>query len=527
MAVEIAFIGMLVVSAIVAMVVRRLKLPYTVALVLVGLLLGALRPEGDQWQAFFSIHLSPELLFAIFLPALLYEAAFHIELAELKSNWRTIVTLAVPGVLLGAGVCGVVIWAGLSAAEISLSFVAALMFGALICATDPIAVIAMLGDFGVSKRLRILLEGESLFNDGTAVVLFGALAALAGSSHYGGETIGAAWIARLFLWEVGIGFVIGISLGVLHFWVTSRIDDHLIEITLTAVVAFGSYLIAHAVHASGVIAVVTAGLMAGNFGKRHGMSPTTRVSLVNFWEFLTFVANSMVFLLIGLEIELSRLWDHAVVILLAWVATVLGRAVSIGIAVPLLSKTQERMPRKWPVVIWWGGLHGALSMVLAMSLPSSFEHRGLIIDLAFGTVLLSILAQGLTVGPLVKFLKLSKSNAEKKRFGELTARFRSTGTALRELEHQLKRHEVSSRVADVLREELRTKLEAVEEERDRLREQSSELQAEELHITREHLLIVQKDTLHELAVSGGVEEESLRDLLSEIDLELASLESGE
>ena len=526
MVVEIGFVGLMVVSAVVAMAVRRLRLPYTIALVFAGLLLGALRPEGEHWEAFYSIHLEPEVLFAIFLPALLYEAAFHIDLGDLSANWKSIAILAVPGVLVGAGVCGLVTWVGLDTADVALSLVGALMFGALICATDPIAVIAMLGKLGVSKRLRTLLEGESLFNDGTAVVVFGAVAALAGAAHHGGDLISAAWIARLFIWEVGIGFVVGLSVGIAHFWLTSHIDDHLIEITLTTVAAFGSYLISDALHASGVIAVVTAGLMAGNFGKRHGMSPSTRVALISFWEYVTFVANSLVFLLIGLEIDLSRLWDHALIIVLAWVATVLGRAVTLLVAVPLLSRTRERMPTSWAVVIWWGGLHGALSMVLAMSLPISYAHRGLIIDLTFGTVLLSIVVQGLTVGPLVRLLKLASSLAEHRRFALLTAKFQAVGAALREIRSQRASHQLSSKVAEALEDDLEDKLIDLESERDTLRRQSRSIESAERRQTLEHLIIVQKDALHECYASGIIDEESMRELVGELDFELNALEES-
>lgn len=523
MAVEIAFVGLLLVAAVVAMVVRRLRLPYTIALVIAGLLLGLLRPTSPEWEPFYSIHLEPELLFAIFLPALLYEAALHVELAELFSNWKTIALLAVPGVLLGAGVCGVSTWFGLSASEASLPLLGALIFGSLIVATDPIAVIAMLGELGVSKRLRVLLEGESLFNDGTAVVVFGAIVALAGVTQHGGDHVGVLWIARLFLWEVGLGFLIGLAIGVLHYWLTSRVDDHLIETTFTTIAAFGSYLVAHSLHASGVIAVVTAGLLAGNYGKRLGMSPSTRVSLMSFWEYITFVANSIVFLLIGLEIDLVRLWDHAGIVVLAWAATLLGRGVAIGIAAPILSRTEERLPLKWSAVIWWGGLHGALSMVLALSLPTSWEYRSLLIDLTFGGVLLSIIFQGLTVGPLVRWLGLSKSHEERRVYGEISSRFRALGRALREVREQRELHQISTVVAQQLEEEITTGLGKLENDLEELRRSSRDLEEEELRRTREHLIVLQKDTLKGCFAEGLIDDESMRDIVGELDLELTSL----
>ncbi len=275
-----------------------------------------------------------------------------------------------------------------------------------------------------------------------------------------------------------------------------------------------------------MIAVVTAGLMAGNYGKRHGMSPSTRVSLMSFWEYVTFVANSMVFLLIGLEIDLERLWSHAGVVVLAWLATVLGRAVALGLAVPLLSRTRERLPWRWSAVIWWGGLHGALSMVLALSLPVDYAHRPLLIDLAFGTVLLSILVQGLTVGPLVRWLGLAAKREERRIYGELSARFRSLGRALREVRDQREIHHLSSPVAGRLEAEIEAQLRQLEADLDRLRRQSRDLEHEELRRAREHLIVVRKDALQACLAEGLIDDETMSDLISELDLELTRLEEA-
>ncbi len=385
----------------------------------------------------------------------------------------------------------------------------------------------MLGELGVSKRLRLLLEGESLFNDGTAVVVFTAVAALAGATAHGTEHVDALWIARLFFWEVGVGFVIGLAIGVAHYWLTSRVDDHLIEITLTTIAAFGSYLVAHSLHASGVIAVVTAGLMAGNFGHRLGMSPSTRVSLITFWEYVTFVANSLVFLLIGLEIDLARLWDHALVIVIAFGATLLGRGVTLGIAIPLISKTREKLPKKWAPLIWWGGLHGALSMVLAMSLPADYVHRGLIIDLAFGTVLLSILGQGLTLGALVKLLKLVPSHKDRRRHGELIARLQIAAAARAEVREHRERHQMTATVADRLESELSDTIATHEKDLLQLRSSSSHLEDEELHAAREHLIDIKQDALAECFASGVIDEEAMQTLVGELDARLNKLEEGD
>lgn len=411
MATEVAVVGLLTIAVLVAIAVRLVRVPYTVALVLTGLVLGAVRPVAPGIEALFAIHLSPDVLFAILLPGLLYEAAFHITLRDLRRNGRLILLLAVPGVLLTAAVIAGLSWGGLALLGTSLPLLAALLFGALISATDPIAVLALLDELDVSRRLRVVMEGESLVNDGVAVVAFAAVAGLIGIGIHGGngrEAVDVAWVVRLLLWEVGAGLAIGVALGAIQSFVTSRLDEHLIEIAMTTVVAFGSYLVADALHASGVLAVVAAGLTSGNYGGRLGMSPRTRVAVNSLWEYVTFVANSLVFLLIGLEIDLIRLGGRFHLVLVAWLAVLLARAVAIWGLTPLLSRSRERVGARWKPMLWWGGLHGALSMALALSLPRTFEHRELIVDLTFGTVLLCILVQGLSVKALVRRLGLSR-----------------------------------------------------------------------------------------------------------------------
>ncbi|MEK7682512.1 MAG: cation:proton antiporter, partial [Chloroflexota bacterium] len=255
---------MLLTTSLVAIAVRRVRIPYTVALVLVGLVL-SLRPP-------LKVDLTPELILSILLPPLVFEAAFHLNLRELRRNVITIALLAVPGVVLTMLIVGGILSLG-AKLPLGLAFV----FGALIAATDPVSVVAIFRKLGAPKRLEVLLESESLFNDGTAIVIFGiALAAFqTGQFSLVDGVIDFVLIG-------GAGIVIGFVIG----WVVSqlidRIDDYLIETTLTTLAAYGSYLVAETLGVSGVLAVVTAGLLNGNVGER-GMSPTTRIVVLNFW----------------------------------------------------------------------------------------------------------------------------------------------------------------------------------------------------------------------------------------------------
>ncbi|MCB0126705.1 MAG: cation:proton antiporter, partial [Caldilineaceae bacterium] len=290
--IEIEIVEVLLIVTLVAMVARRIKLPYTVALVLAGLLI-ALQNE-------LRIELTPELVLALFLPPLVFEAAFHLRLGQLRANLTPILTLAIPGVLLSTALVGIL----LSLFGI-LPLPAALLFGALIAATDPVAVIAVFRAVGAPKQLTVLVEGESLFNDGTAIVVFHIMLAYV----LEGTLSPLEGVVDFFIVSLG-GVAIGLILGYGTAELIARIDDYLIEITLTTVAAYGSYLIAESFHMSGVLAVVMAGLVIGNVGPR-GMSPTTRIVLINFWEYLAFLANSFVFILIGMNVEYDELLQFA------------------------------------------------------------------------------------------------------------------------------------------------------------------------------------------------------------------------
>lgn len=392
-------IWLLIAASVIAVIAKRIGIPYTVALVLGGLLLSvvplpALAPvhQGNRpdWM-------TPDVILTLFLPALLFEGSLKIELRHITTDIVPLLLLANIGVLIATLVTGFVIYFA-----VGMSLIVALLFGSILSATDPISVLSIFKELAVDERLAVLVEGESLLNDGTAVVLFQILLA----SAIGGG-VGLASGAGQFLLGVGGGALLGLALGYLVSKLTKRIDDAQVEITFTTILAYGSFLLARHLHLSGVIATVVAGLVVGNVAAKTGMSARTLTALRSFWEYASFIINSLVFLLIGLEVRLGgvlRAWKP---ILIAIVAIFLGRILSIYTLVPFGNLFSKRIPFAWQHVMVWGGLRGALSLALALSLDSAFPYRDQILNLTFGVVVFSILVQGLTIEPLVRMLRLA------------------------------------------------------------------------------------------------------------------------
>ncbi len=394
---ETTLILLFAAATAVAIGARLVKVPYTVALVLAGLALGATHfVEG--------VHLTKDLLYSVFLPGLVFEAAYHLELAEFRRNARAILTLSVPGIIVAMAATATLLVTTSSATTFAPGFgwPHALVFAALIAATDPIAVVALFKTLGAPKRLGVLIEGESLVNDGTAIVLYGIVyRAVSGASP---DIAGGA---VEFVKVAGMGTVIGAGVGAAAWQVIRRVDDPMVEITVTVIAAYGSFVAAEALHFSGVIATLTAGMFCGSVVAPAGMSPSTRIAVDSFWQYVAFALNSLVFLIIGLEVPIHRLAAAWWPIATAFLAVTAGRAVIVLVSWALLLPTRERIPWRWAIVLTWGGLRGALSMVLALALPQGFPHRDLIVTMTFGVVLLSIVVQGLTSAPLLRWLRVT------------------------------------------------------------------------------------------------------------------------
>lgn len=375
---------LLLVAAIVAMLARLLKIPYTIGLVIAGLVL-AFVPFPT------AVELSKELIFIIFLPALVFEAALYIRWKELKQDLWVVLTLATLGVLLSAGITT----AGMHYLA-NWEWPVALVFGILIAATDPVSVIATFKETGVEGRLRLLVEAESLFNDSTAAVGFGIAVTLAM-----GHPISVAETANLLVTSIGGGILCGMAVAGSLLLLAGRTEDHLVEITFTTAIAYGSFLLAEHFHCSGVLATLTAGLMVGNLGSLGSISDKGRESVESFWEYVTFVANSLIFILIGIRESHQNFGSLLLPIGVAIAFVIIGRALAIYPLCTIFARSTLRVKLTHQHALFWGGLRGALALALALGLPLEMPHRSEIITVTFGVVAFSVFVQGLTMQPLL------------------------------------------------------------------------------------------------------------------------------
>ncbi len=511
---ENTLILLFILATAVAVLAKRLGLPYTVALVLTGLALGQLR-------VFEPLHLTQELLFAVFLPGLLFEAAFHLDFAQFRSDGSLILTLAVPGVIAAilATAAILVPAAGLLPLAEAFTWQHALVFGALVAASDPIAVVALFRSLGAPSRLTAMLEGESLLNDGTAIVFFGLILGVAS-----GAAVTASGILVEFVRVVGLGAGTGLIIGLLISLLVKQIDDPMIEITLTTIAAYGAFAGAEHVHGSGVIATVVAGMLCGNYGARTGMSPTTRLAVETFWEYVAFALNSIIFLLIGFEVRLSQMLASWPFILAAFLAVLMARVAVVFGASALAARGAAAIPRAWRVLLTWGGLRGGLSMVLALSLPLTLSNRGLLIDATFGVVLLSILVQGLTMAPLLRRLGVGRPRGERTTYDRLRGELHVVQVALRELDQMVESGQADRATLETLRHEYEQRQERLQEELIRLRAERGNLPREDLLRARRHLLMVEKSEALDASREGLLGNEAYERLIADIDGRLLALD---
>lgn len=513
-AVEITLFVLLMAASGVALLARRMRLPYTVTLVVAGLALGTL-PADVPWLDLDAVRLTPELLFNVFLPILLFEAAFHLSWPKFRANLIAILLLAVPGVIVAIAIGGAFAYWLEPIAGAAVPLMVAFLFASMLAATDPVSVIALFKELGVPKRLAVVMEGESLLNDAVGVVAFTVLTAALGIGH-AGEAVTPMWVARFLLWEIVVGIGAGAGVGLLVSWATTLVDDHLIEIMLTTVAAFGSYLVATALHASPVLAVVAAGMACGNVGARFGMTPTNRIAVDSFWEYAVFVANGYVFLLLGKEIDLFRMLGHAWAIVVAWASLTIARGIVIVLVERALSRSAEKIPPRWAAVLTWGGLRGSLSMVLALSLPASFAHRELLLDLTFGVVLLSILLQGPTMSAVLRWAGAIEGGPEHATYVRLRTSLRAVRDALRHLDELRGKGEIHARTYDVLRARFAGREAQLEEALTQLDASAVHAQAEEMRRVQHELLEIERKAVQEAAARGALGDEALRSLLHEL-----------
>jgi CPA1 family monovalent cation:H+ antiporter len=387
-------------AALVTLLARRINLPYTVALVAFGIVAGVLAQP-------LRVEITPQLVLVVLLPALIFEASYQTDFGKLRPSLVGVALLAGPGVLVSASIIAAALHFGAGLAPTQ-----AFVVGAMLSATDPAAVIATFKRLDSPRRLATLVEAESVFNDGTGIVVF-ALAV-----DFVSRPVGPAEIGLTFVWVV----IASAALGALAGFATSRIlptvGDHLIEISLSVVLAYGTYLAADAIHLSGVIATAVAGIVLGSYGRKNGLSPRTEEALDTVWEFVAFLATAFIFLVVGFAISIRALVDVASPIAWAFAAALAGRALIVYglLGAWRLVRPQPRpskrppkprdrhapareeaaIPIDWLHVVFWSGLRGAVSTALALSLPLDFPNRSEMQGITFGVVLITLLLQATT-----------------------------------------------------------------------------------------------------------------------------------
>lgn len=489
------FLLVLSVSLGVATLSRALSwlrsIPYTLLLLLVGLGLATIDVR--------LINLSPELILFIFLPPLLFEAAWNIKWSNLKSDWLPIGLFAIVGVII----CVSGLFLGLQQFA-GASLATALLVGAGLSATDPVSVVALFRELGVGKRLTTLMEGESLFNDGVAVVAYNLLLGIA----LGIEQFDIPVTVSRFLVFVGIGLSIGGLIGFGISYLTQRFDLPLVEQSLTLVSAYGTYLVAEQLGGSGVIAVVTTGLILGNFGSRIGMSPRTRLSVSEFWDFVAFFVNSIVFLLIGDQVVFDGLIENLNTILIAIAVMSLARAVSI-FGLSTISNWWDDSDITLPnqVVLWWGGLRGSVSVALALSVPESLAEREDIIAIIFGVMLFTLLVQGLTTKPLLQALTLLGDQPLRQEFIQKIARRVALSRVLDELKDVKKSNSIDAEYCDYQMALVEGQLEEIQEDMRVMQRDHPELSNILIDRLNESLVAIEADTYAQFIRAGYLKEE--------------------
>lgn len=499
--IEEIVIGLFCLAILVGIITTRLRLPYTVGLVLIGLMLTlAVKTE---------VEFPPTLILALLVPPLIFEAGFHINFSDLQSNFKPIAILAVPGVIFVTCAVGGIVYLGAG-----ISLIAALILGALVSATDPVSVVALFRTISAPKRLRVILEAESLFNDGTAIVIFSLVTMLA-SVH---DQISIPGVILEFIIAAGGGLAIGLISGYLVSRLISRINEYLIETAITVVLAYGAYLIAEHFSVSGVLAVASAGLMCGNIGPR-GMSPTTRIVLFNFWEVVAFLVNSFIFLMIGLQIHLDLLFRNWNLILWAIFAVLISRAILVYLTGGLV----RNLPLKWQHLLFWGGLRGAITLALALSLPDSLgPAKPQIQVMAFGVVVFTLIVSGFSMNPLVRRLGVVERSEHQAEYERRQARAVVTRMAYDHLKKSHHQGWISDHTWNLLTPLLEARKNSLVEAVREVMISAPEVEALELDLARREFLRAQRTALTDLLQDGVISDESFDYLAQEVDAALSS-----
>lgn len=498
---------LLLIATAVALVTQRLKIPYATGLVLAGLPITTVLSRR--------IGLDPSLVLNLFLPILIFEAAINTDIRRLRSTVKSIALLAGPGSVLSSAIIAVFVKYGLQ-----LDWIPALLIGVILANTDTVSMIAVFKEIRVPSRLSTIVEGETLFNDAAALISFNLLLVI---NTTGSLTL-VQGVRELLLVAIG-GALVGGILGYLSLPIFLRLNDPLSSLLLTVALALGTYQIGQFLGVSGAVAVVIAGLIFGNLGLPRSSSASDRITLFSFWEYAGFSVNTFIFLLIGIEINPVSLWNILPSILFVILAYQLGRILSVYFLLVGLRWFDRPIPLRWQHVLVFGNIKGSLSMALAVAMPLTLTGRDFLIQLVFGSVLFSLVVQGLALPWLIRRLNLSRVSEVIQEAEQLQIQLIAAKAAQEELANLLKLGVIPKAVYEELWASYQTRVaksERVLRDLHNQADQSRNLGG--LHRVRRRLLLAEKVAVNTALRKGIVSEDLVQDYTKDINEKLLALE---
>jgi len=497
------------------------RFPYTIALLLAGFGASVLGVTMEH------IELSHDLILLVLLPPLLFEGAATTDLEQLRRNLLPILAMAVVGLVISIVVLGVA-----GTYVLGFPLLLSFLFAAMVLPTDPVSVLALFEELGAPDRLAVLVEGESLVNDGVGVVLFSSLLAYVVGGRGADALFSQAGLGALVV-EVTVvslgGLLVGVAAGALVYNVMVSLDEHMTEIILTIILAYGSFVVAeHYLHVSGVIATVVSGLFIGNRGAAYAMSPQTKISIFNTWETGAFIVNTFIFLMIGVKTPIGDLVANVDLIAIAIGLVLVARAVAVYPLTWLVNRVQEpRVTTDYQHVILWGGLHASIPIALVLGLPPDTPQRGTLQALVFGVAAFSLVVQGLSMSTLLNRLGIVRRSEAEELFELLVGRARAVDEALVAAERLHDRGDIAASVYEDFTAEYEREKADLNHCISTLLAEHPTLRQEQLLTGERRLLQREKSAIMDAMRDGVVSEDVGERLLDETDLKLDRVREGE
>ncbi len=504
------------------------RFPYTVALLLAGLGVSITRTVFGI--PLFDIQLSHDLILLVLLPPLLFEGAATTDLESFRRNLPHILTLSVAGLILS-----IVFLGAIGQFAFGFPILISLIFAAMILPTDPVSVLALFDELGAPERLSTLVEGESLVNDGTGVVIFSALFAIVQSAGPNTELPNLLTLERLVGTAFDIvlagagGVVVGLLTGYVVYRVMINLDEHMTEVVLTLILTYGSFLLAeHYLHVSGVIATVVAGLFIGNRGAEYAMSPQTKLSVFNTLETAAFIVNTFIFVAIGASTPIRLFVRYAEPIAIAIVLVLLARVVAVYPLTALVNYVSDPdVPLDYQHVMVWGGLHASIPIALVLGLPPNFPFSNQLRAMVFGVAAFSLVVGGLSMSNVLDRLGIVTRSDDQQLYELLSGRARAADAALESAERLRRRGDIPGSVYEDFTAEYEREQEDLRHAISQLMEENPELRREEMLIGERQLLQREKSAIRDAMRNGVIGDDVGDQLVEEVNLKIDRVEDGQ